>query len=123
MSYQIELLNKGRALLIRTGETVTMDEFTEINEKILNYSRQTSGTLHLITDMMATREHPSNDVEFKDAVNWTNEPNIGWVIYLSKNQDLNRLVDSAMDGQMYMVLDNLKAAMSIIAMDSGSFAA
>ena len=123
MSYQIELLNKGRALLIRTGETITMDEFSEINDKILNYSRQTSGTLHLITDMMATHEHPTNESDLKEAVQWTNEPNIGWVIYLSNNQELNRLVDSAMDGQMYMVLDNLKAAMSIIAMDSGSFAA
>jgi hypothetical protein len=123
MPYQMELLNQGRALLIRTGETVTLDEFTEINDKILNYSREASGTLHLITDMMATHEHPANDVEFKEAVHWTNEPNIGWVIYLSNNQDLNRLVDTAMDGQMYMVLDNLKAAMSIIAMDSGAFAA
>jgi hypothetical protein len=123
MSYQMELLNKGRALLIRTGETVTMDEFTEINDKILDYSRQTSSTLHLITDMMATREHPSNTDELKQAIQWTNEPNIGWIIYLSNNQDLNTLVDNAMDGQMYLVMDNLKAAMSIIAMDSGISAA
>ena len=122
MSYQIELLNKGHAMLIRTGESVTMDEFTEINEKILNYSRQTAGIFHLITDMTATREHPHDIIEFKDAVHWTNEPNIGWVIYLSKNQDLNKMVDTAMDGQTYLVLDTLKAAMSIIAIDS-SFAA
>ena len=123
MSYQIELLNKGRTLLIRTGQTITIDEFTEINDRILSYSRQTSGTLHLITDMMATREHPSNTDELKEALHWTNEPNIGWVIYLSNNQDLNKLVDTAMDGQMYIVLDNLKAAMSIIGMESGISAA
>lgn len=121
MSYQIQLLNEGNALLVRTGKCVTMDEFTEINEKILMYSREAPGTFHLITDMLETREHPNNVLEFKHSVHWTREPNIGWVIYLSDNHFLNMLVDTAMNmhGQSYLVLNDLKAAMSIIAMDSG----
>ena len=117
MSYQMQLLNNGHALLVRTGESVTMDEFAEINEKILNYSRAAAGTLHLITDMMQTREHPRDEVEFQ----WASEPNIGWVIYLSNNQHLNTMVDTAMNlyGQNYLVLNDMKAAMAIIAMDSG----
>ena len=117
MPYQMQLLNKGHALLVRTGESVTMNEFAEINEKILTYSRAAAGTLHLITDMMQTREHPRDAIEFQ----WASEPNIGWVIYLSNNQHLNTMVDTAMNqhGQNYLVLNDMKAAMAIIAMESG----
>ncbi|MDQ7027849.1 MAG: hypothetical protein Q9P01_17330 [Anaerolineae bacterium] len=121
MPYQMRLLNEGHVLLVQTGECVTMDEFAEINEKILMYSREAPGTFHLITDMLETREHPHSVRDFKHAVHWTREQNIGWVIYLSDNHFLNVLVDAAMNmhGQSYLVLNDLQAAMSIIGMDSG----
>jgi hypothetical protein len=120
MSYNVQLLNNGNALLVRTGETVTMDEMTEINNKILTYSRQASGTFHLIADMMETRTHPNNVIELKKSIHWTDEPNLGWVIYLSQNHYLNILVDTVMSmyGQTYLVLDNLDAAMSIVMADN-----
>ena len=119
MSYSVELLNGGGALLIQTGETVTVDEFEEINAKILMYSQQAPGKFHLITDMLDTRHHPNNVVELKHAVHWTREPNIGWVIYLSNNHYLNILVDTIMNmhGQNYLVLDSLDAAMAVVLTD------
>jgi len=120
MSYSLELINEGNPLFIQTGETVTAAEFAEINEQILMYSRQASGTFHLIANMLATQHHPNNVLELKRAVQWTREPNIGWVIYLSNNHYLNIVMDTIMNmhGQSYLVLDDVDAALAIVALES-----
>lgn len=116
MSFNLETLNNGHVLLIRTEEILTEDDMRGMSNEILSHCRQIEETVHIVADMFATEKYPHNVLDLKKVMTWTNEQNLGWVIFLSNKHYLNVVIDAVMNmsGHTYLMLDNLESAMTLV---------
>lgn len=120
MGFSLEAINNGRVLVVRTGDTMTHEDFAAMSKEIRTHCHnQNNEIVHIVADMMLTQEYPRNVLQLRKVVTWTHEPNLGWVIYLSQNHYLNVVLDAIMhvSGHSYLMLDNFEAALSLVLAD------
>jgi|GEM_PF-5182456 len=116
MGFDYQTFNYGHVLAIRTEHDLTLDDIHEIDHLIRSHCHQIEGNVHIIVDLMMTEQYPRNVVDMKHEMEWVHQENLGWVVFLSENYYLNKMLDAAMhlSGHNYVMLNDFQAALNLV---------